>query len=72
MDDFFGFTDALAVEVGAILALDETKELFSLSLELRSMETVRLDVGVVFSKQREREIERKRDSLEEQRKAITY
>lgn len=65
VDDFFGFTVALAVTVAARLTLDEIKELFSLSLELRSMETVRLDVGVVFSEEwmRRRTSDRKRRSI---------
>ena len=48
-EDLLRSTDASAASMGASMGLDRTTELFSLSLELRSIETVRFEVGVVFS-----------------------
>jgi len=47
---FFLFTRVFVSDIDDLLALDEINELFSLSLELRSIDTVRFVFTVVSSK----------------------
>ena len=56
VEDLLRSTDAPVANIGASMGLDRTTELFSLSLELRSIDTVRFDVGVIFSEVKEIEI----------------
>jgi hypothetical protein len=49
VDDLFIFTEELAADTNTRFEFDKINELFSLSLELRSIDAVRVAVDVVLS-----------------------